>query len=153
VCNDLTAFVWVFCTSNCYDDLWDTSEGGRGERAAYVGRSEERMHPGTTLEVLRPPKSGDGARRPDLHKVPGRLLLLWPKGFYYWPDEPMCLLRDVPKSVETAAARAIEDLLGGGNVLGGILALDQRVDVVRDACDLPRLHDRGACCKMRAKRA
>ena len=151
VYNDLTAFVEAM--AGCSAGRIVTTiygiplRNGRGERAAYVGRSEEGMHPGNMLEALRPPKSCDGARHPDLHNVPGRLFLLWQKGFYYWPDKPMCLLRGVPKSAETAAARAIEDLLGEGKALGGILALDQRVDVVRDACTLQRLHDQGACCK------
>ena len=117
----------------------------RGERAAYVGRTEEGERPATYLQALRAPKIGEEARHPDWDDVPGRLKLLWRKGFYYSGEEPLRILPGMPPSAETAAARALEDLLGADRALGGILALDPNGDGVRDACAVLRMHDQGAC--------
>jgi hypothetical protein len=119
----------------------------RGERAAYVGRTDEGVHPRNFLDALRVPKSDEAGRHPDMRNVPGRLYVLWERDFYYSEEQPVHVLRNVPRSAETAAARALEDILGEGLALGGVLALDARVDVVRDSCALLRLHDRGKCCK------
>jgi hypothetical protein len=118
----------------------------RGERAVYVGRTDEGAHPSNFLNALRVPKSEEVERHPDMGNVPGRLYVLWEQGWWYSGEQPLHVLRNVPRSAETAAARALEDILDVGRALGGVLALDTRVDVVRDSCALLRYHDRGSCC-------
>lgn len=119
-------------------------EGGV-DRAVYVGRTDEGQHPESFLDALRP--GADAAQRCQPPQMPGRLWALRQKGFFFTGEERLCLLPDVPRSAETAAARALEDLLGEGFALGGVLALDPRVGYVGDACRLHRLHDQGLCCR------
>ena len=122
---------------------------GRGERAAYVGRTTANERPEDYLNQLRAPKNAADAKAPRKN-LPGRLYGLWKAGFRYC-NESLCFLRNTPASAETAAARALEDLLGPGRALGGVLALDSREPVVQDACALLRFHDRQLCCKCGAR--
>ena len=80
----------------------------RGERAAYVGRTEEGERPDAFLEALRAPK-GDGApRQPAASgRLPSLLHALWQKGFYYETGQ-MCLLQRLQESAhgQSATGRA-----------------------------------------------
>jgi hypothetical protein len=83
----------------------------RGERTAHVSRSEEGVHPWIMLEALRPPKSSDGARHPDLHRVPGRLFLLWQKGFSAACPRGLKRLQRERSKICSAKARCLEESL------------------------------------------
>ena len=116
---------------------------GTSNRNASGCFNNDGLHPESFPDALRTSSSVPAGCK----DLPGRLLLLRMKSFFYYDDEPVVFLRNVPRNMETAAARTVEDLLGEGLAVGGILALDQRIPVVRDSCTLQRLHDQGACCK------
>jgi hypothetical protein len=117
-------------------------ENERGQRAAYVGLDQEGSRPDSYLPSLAP---GVGpTAREAWGSAPGRLRYLWQQGFCH-RGAPVLVLRDLPPGAETAAAFALEEALGVGRGIGGILALDPRVDSVHDASALLRLHDRGLC--------
>ena len=50
-------------------------------------------------------------------------------------------------STESAAAFAVESVLGEGRGIGGFLALDPGADCLHDACKLMRWHDADTCLK------
>ena len=145
-CDDLLGFVSSLSSAapNTCDVYGVPMRNLRGERAVYVGRTRDGDRPEAYLDSLAPPARQ--AAEHSLAGVPGRLAHLWRQGFYYHGDA-LRMLRGVPLAVETAAARALEDLLGEGRAVGGVLALDPNADGVRDACKLMQMHDRGLCVK------
>ena len=147
-CSSLTAFVESLAAHRpLLCDLYGIRlRSSGGSCAAYVGRTEEGERPVSYLPALTAPVAGGGPTHLEWRGVPGRLKVLWQRGFYSGA-EPLRFLRSVPRSTETAAARALEDVLGVDCALGGLLALDQRGDGVRDACLLMRMHDHGVCVR------
>ena len=116
----------------------------RGERAVYVGRTGDGNRPYEYLDALA--ASNPRAALESVRGLPGRLAHLWRLGFRYYGDT-MCFLRGVPLSTETAAAFAVESVLGEGRGIGGLLAVDPGADGLQDACRLMRWHDANKCLK------
>jgi hypothetical protein len=111
-----------------------------GLNAAYIGCETSKCRPESFVAAV---AVGGGLRHPQWDDVPGRLQSLWKDGFRH--HGKITVLRNVPRSTETAAAFACEEVVGQGKSIGGLLALDSRVDVVHDACQLQRLHDQQLC--------
>ena len=81
----------------------------RGERAVYVGRTGDGNRPYEYLDALA--ASHPRAALESVRGLPGRLAHMWRLGFRYYGDT-MCFLRGVSLSTETAAAFAVESVLG-----------------------------------------
>jgi hypothetical protein len=123
--------------------------GVGGRRAAYVGVDAKGCRSQSYVDALVARSQGgglEGTYQHDWSRVPGKLKHLWRQGFFY-SGAPIVCLRQVPSSAESAAAFALEHILGKGNAVGGILALDSHADAVHDACVLQRLHDGAKCVR------
>ena len=96
---------------------------------------------------------GGGQGHPLWKNVPGRLRRFFAQGFRYDAAKGVCILKNVPRSTENACAFALLEAVGiasrtdvGERGSGGLLALDQTIAGVSDACLLHHWHNTGACC-------
>ena len=87
----------------------------------------------------------DGTHRDSFAKAPAAAKGLWREGFHCHPDSVgVVRLRQQPASVETAAALALERVVGVGRAPGGVTALRQTAGV-QDALSIFRRHDAQLC--------
>ena len=140
-CESLTAFVSLVTVETCDVYGFFPLRKSRGERTVYVGRPIDANRPYEYLDAL-----AASDPRASLEFAPGRLAHLLRVGFRYYGDA-LCFLRGVPLSTKSAAALAVESLLGEGRGIGGLLALDLGADGLHDACKLMRWHDADKCFK------
>ena len=104
-------------------------------------------------EYLPAVSRGGGQQHPLWKNVPGRLRRFFAQGFRYDAAKGVCILKNVPRGAENACAFALLEAVGiesgtdvGERVSGGLLALDQTIAGVSDACLLHHWHNTGACC-------
>ena len=116
-------------------------KSAHGDTVACCGLDLQGDRPQCYLEAHGP---RGGPSRAGWSAAAGRAQRFCKEGFHY-RGNPVERLDGVPRSVETAAAFALEEALGHGKVCGGMLALDQARDGVQDTCNQLRWHDRGSC--------